>query len=186
MLSDQFFPHKQFVPVPVSTQSTRRVQVTPCVMIDEITIQAKSEITFGVLPYKVSTISLHQKYIDWRFAKILMGQNFYGPEEYEADIPYVFLTAEDLRTIAHVPWTKEILESPCPFFEGKMVKETHILTMNEIHHRKDTSYWFEWNLVVKNPPNIKPAELPDHYGIRNAVGRGEDVRRKIIARYPQK
>ena len=138
-----------------------------------------------VKPYKVSTVPTYQRYIAWRFAKILMGQNFYGPEEFEEEFPIFFLAPDDLRMLAHVPWTKEILEGPCPFFEGQLVKETHLLTMNQVFHRENTSYWFEWNLVVKNPPTIEPSALPTRYGIRDAVGSDEDIVRKIIVRKPE-
>lgn len=186
MLSDQFFPGKQLVPVPVSRQPKGRIKALPEIMIGDIEVKGKGIFTFTVLPRKISNASVYQKYTEWRFAKILMGQNFYGPEEFEEEFPYYLLSPEDLRKIAHVPWTKEILESPCPFFEGKMVKETHLLTMNHVFHSSGCDYWFEWNLVVKNPPATKPTELPTQYGIRNAVGLGEDIVRQIIARYPEK
>lgn len=185
MLSDQSFSHRQLTPA-LPTQPKRRIEVRPEVEIGQIMLQGKGIFTFTVLPRKISNIPVYQKYTEWRFAKILMGQNFYGPEEFEEEFPLYFLAPEELRKIAHVPWTKEILESPCPFFEGKMVKETHFLTMNQVFHSSGSDYWFEWNLVVKNPPFIKPSELPASYGIRKAVESGEDIIREIIARYPQK
>ena len=172
--------------VPVALiQPKRRIEAIPEVEIGDIGIPGKGKFTFTVCPRKVSTVIAYQQYTEWRFAKILMDRNFYGPEEFEEEFPLYFLAPEDLRKIAHVPWTKEILESPCPFFEGKMVKETHLLTMNQVFHPCGSDYWFEWNLVVKNPPAIRSTELPVQYGLRKAVENGEDVIRKIIARRPE-
>lgn len=177
------------VPSIIRQQPKIRIEAKPEIFFFDKEVckdDIKIDLSFAVKPYKVSTAPVYQQYTAWRFAKILMGQNYYGPEEFEEEFPLFFLTHEDLCTIAQVPWTKEILESPCPFFEGKMVKETHLLTMNQVFYGSEYAYWFEWNLVVKNPPTIKPTELPAHYGIRRAIESGEDILRKIIARHPQK
>lgn len=61
---------------------------------------------------------------DLRTVRLLMGQNFFGPEEwatfYNETIPVKLLR----RT--KFPWGEDVLEGPCPFVRGKSVRETHV------------------------------------------------------------
>jgi len=62
-------------------------------------------------------------------AKEIMARNFFGPEEW-----YNFdrrITEDEMREIDSVflPWTQRFLESPCPFFPLKRIKETHFASL---------------------------------------------------------
>ena len=51
-------------------------------------------------------------------------KNFFGPEEWIRHL-YIDLSADWLKNFVDFPWTKEFLESPCPFFPARTKKETH-------------------------------------------------------------
>ena len=61
---------------------------------------------------------------DLRTVRLLMGQNFFGPEEW-ASFYNESLPAKFLRKIKF-PWGEDVLEGPCPFNSGKTVRETHV------------------------------------------------------------
>lgn len=148
----------------------------------------------------------YKEYPAWQFAKILMGPNFYGPTEFEEDVRSFFLSGANIAKITNVPWTKEILAGPCPFNRGKTVKETHVLSLSTVRNEETHAFWFEWILVLKNPPPIKknpfwhnwilalrdligldePSDLPPQYGIRRASTYDDGgTLIKIIARRPE-
>jgi len=63
--------------------------------------------------------SVHQK-----LARAILGKHFFGVEEWSAFYGVDF-TNKQLREIAEFPWNKDVLNAPCPFHEGKTIKETH-------------------------------------------------------------
>lgn len=63
--------------------------------------------------------SVHQK-----LARAILGKNFFGIEDWSA-LYGVNFSQKQLRTIAEFPWGEDILNSPCPFYKGKLIRETH-------------------------------------------------------------
>lgn len=63
--------------------------------------------------------SVHHK-----LARALMGQNFFGVEEYAA-LYGVNFSKKQLREISEFPWGEDVLNGPCSFNKGKTVRETH-------------------------------------------------------------
>jgi len=57
-------------------------------------------------------------------ARAILGKNFFGVEEW-ATLYGVQFTKKQLREAAQFPWGEEVLNAPCPFVNGKTVKETH-------------------------------------------------------------
>lgn len=63
--------------------------------------------------------SVHHK-----LARALMGQNFFGVEEY-ATLYGVNFSKKQLREVSEFPWGEDVLNGPCSFNKGKTVRETH-------------------------------------------------------------
>jgi hypothetical protein len=53
-----------------------------------------------------------------------LGMNFWGVEEWSILYGVEFSSGQ-IREIPKFPWSEDILHSPCPFYEGKKVKDTH-------------------------------------------------------------
>lgn len=73
---------------------------------------------------KVLLIDDFQPTISQEIARIIMGKNFWGVEDW-ATFFGVNFTKEQLRKIEKFPYGEDILNSPCPFRDGKSVKDTH-------------------------------------------------------------
>ena len=123
-------------------------------------------------------------YPNWKSVKSLMGRNFYGPEDLEDDNVDFSFSPKDSQRIANVPWTKEILEGPCPFHKGKKVKESHLLTLAPIRNEKSGTYQFGWVLAVRNPPLWIQLKFLKMYGFRRADSTSNGQCVKILARRP--
>lgn len=63
--------------------------------------------------------SIHQK-----LARAVIGKNFFGVEDWSA-LYGVNFNQKQLRQVAEFPWSEDVLNSPCPFNKGKLVKDTH-------------------------------------------------------------
>ena len=174
----------------------------------QVPFYAANGIEFGILYLfeRPANLPSYKEYPAWQFAKILMGQNFHGLDEFEEDIRSFLFQKTNLVKITNVPWTKEILAGPCPFNPGKTVKETHVLSLSTVRNEETRAFWFEWILVLKNPPPLKKksflrnwimalrslmgldelSDLPSQYGTRRAstYDDGGTVV-KIIARKPE-
>lgn len=59
-----------------------------------------------------------------KLARALMGQNFFGVEEY-ATLYGVNFSKKQLREVSEFPWGEDVLNGPCPFNKSKAVRETH-------------------------------------------------------------
>ena len=59
-----------------------------------------------------------------RLARAVAGQNFWGPEEW-ATLYGARFTKKQIREAEKFPWGEDVLNSPCPFNSGKLVKDTH-------------------------------------------------------------
>ncbi len=62
--------------------------------------------------------------IKYRNAKVLLGNNFFGPEEWLAEYGFN-LSQEQFDRINKFPWSEDVLNSPCFLVKGKTIKETH-------------------------------------------------------------
>ncbi len=64
--------------------------------------------------------SVHQK-----LARALMDhQNFFGIEEWST-FHGISFTKKQLREVAEFPWGEDVLNAPCPWNTGKLIRETH-------------------------------------------------------------
>ena len=63
--------------------------------------------------------SIHQK-----VARAILRENFFGIEEWSS-LYGVNFTKKQLREIADFPWSEDVLNAFCPFFNGMKIKETH-------------------------------------------------------------
>src|SRR3989344_2649403 len=61
--------------------------------------------------------SVHHK-----LARALMGQNFFGVEEY-ATLYGVNFSKKQLREISGFPWGEDVLNSPCPFNKDRLLRD---------------------------------------------------------------
>ncbi len=63
--------------------------------------------------------------LDYKIAKAIMHDNFFGVEDWERHFNVKF-TKTMLAAAAKFPWDVDVLNSPCPFIDGKKIRETHI------------------------------------------------------------
>lgn len=64
--------------------------------------------------------------INERFARYIMGDNFFGREEWSDPSTYgVSFTSKQSRIADKFPWSEALLGSECPFNPGKAISETH-------------------------------------------------------------
>lgn len=166
-------------PVQQSSQERQLFGLEIVLYVDE-----KIGITYSIPFEKCVVLPDYDGYPAWQFAKILMGPNFYGHEDFER-ATRLFLSSEDLEMTSNIPWTKEILESPCPFTKNKMVKETHFLSFVSVRDEAICKHWFEWVLVVKDPSIIDLGNIPLQYGIRRTMEFQSANINKIFARFPE-
>lgn len=68
--------------------------------------------------------SYQSKPISCQLARSIMGKNFFGIEEWNLFYGAKF-SKKQLQNIPEFPWDADILNSPCPFFKGKKIKQTH-------------------------------------------------------------
>lgn len=62
-------------------------------------------------------------------ARLLFGHHrFFGIEDWEMEFGNR-ISKKEKAAAADFPWTREALNSPCPFIKGKKVKETHFAFM---------------------------------------------------------
>lgn len=61
---------------------------------------------------------------DLRAVRLLMGQNFFGPEEWLSF--YDETVSSRLLRRTKFPWGEDVLDGPCSFNPGKNVRETHV------------------------------------------------------------
>ena len=173
-----------------------------------IPVFIRGEMTYSILYLfeRPASLPSYKEYPAWQFAKILMGPNFYGLDEFEEDIRSFFSQKTNLVKITNVPWTKEILEGPCPFNPGKTVRETHVLSLTTVRNEETRAFWFEWILILKDRPPVKKnifwvnwivslkklsglgssSDLPQQYGTRRASSYDDGGNLiKVIARRPE-
>lgn len=62
--------------------------------------------------------------IDHKLARFILGNNFFGFEEWMA-LYGVKFSKNQLRRFANFPWNVDTLNSPCRFVRGKKIKHTH-------------------------------------------------------------
>jgi hypothetical protein len=62
--------------------------------------------------------------IESRLARAILGRNIFAIEDWMTYYDVRF-TKKQLRDAGKFPWSEEVLNSPCPFNEGRLVKDTH-------------------------------------------------------------
>lgn len=87
--------------------------------------------------------------INHKLARAVMGQNFFGIEEWTALYSANF-SKKQLREVNEFPWGEDILNSPCPFNKGKAVLETHFafLGLEKLNAKPITI--LEWHSYTPN------------------------------------
>ncbi len=91
--------------------------------------------------------------IKYNRAKSILGDNFFGPEDWLADYGFS-LSQEEFNRITDFPWSEDILNSPCQVFKGKTIKETHFafLGMEKANNKPLTiQRWTEMHPSVPLP-----------------------------------
>lgn len=105
--------------------------------------------------------SVHQK-----LARALMGQNFFGLEEW-ATLYGANFTKKQLREVAEFPWGEDILNGPCPFVQGKLVKDTHFAFLGVSKLNGDpltVMKWHELHPATGQPKFYHSTDNPWHRG----------------------
>ena len=62
--------------------------------------------------------------IESRLARVVLGRNIFTDADWMSYYDAKF-TKKQLREAGKFPWGEDILNSPCPFNKGKLVKDTH-------------------------------------------------------------
>lgn len=62
--------------------------------------------------------------INYELAHDIMGDNFFGPEDWQKAFGVKF-TKEEIDKISVFPWNEEILMGPCPIDSHQSLKDTH-------------------------------------------------------------
>lgn len=63
--------------------------------------------------------------VDHRLVRAIMGpKNYIGIEDWAAW--GVTFTPKQLKQVATFPWSEDVLNSPCPFYKDKLIRETHV------------------------------------------------------------
>ena len=84
--------------------------------------------------------------IHYRVAQQEMGANFFGPAEWSDHYGLQFSKGQ-LRKIAGFPYSIELLNSPCPFNEGKLIKETHFAFLGLDRFKDKPLTIMEWQKI---------------------------------------
>jgi hypothetical protein len=63
-------------------------------------------------------------YIHHAHARTILNKNFFGVEEWRTFYGVNF-SERQLQEVAKFPWNEEVLTAPCPFVNGRSIKETH-------------------------------------------------------------
>lgn len=94
---------------------------------------------------------------DQRTAQLLMcEQNFFGVPQWLTHYARfgVQFTRQQLRLVARFPWSGEVLNEPCPFNEGKLVRDTHFafLGFDRVNSQPlSINRWQEWQPISGQP-----------------------------------
>lgn len=92
--------------------------------------------------------SIHHK-----LARAILGNNFFGVEEW-ATLYGANFTKKQLREVAEFPWGEDILNGPCPFVKGKLVKDTHFAFLGVSKLNGDPLTVMKWHGL--HPPTGQP------------------------------
>ena len=100
-------------------------------------------------------------FISQKKARAIMGENFWGPEEWFAKYGVKF-TKEQIDQIENFPWDENILNSRCQFC-GELVKDCHFafLGINQINDEDLTI--LKWRKIYSE------SERPKFYSYENDV-----------------
>jgi hypothetical protein len=108
--------------------------------------------------------SIHHK-----LARATMGQNFFGVEEW-ATLYGANFSKKQLREVNEFPWGEDVLNSPCPFNKGKLVKDTHFAFLGLEKLNADPLTILKWQLL--HPASGQPrfaSYVPDSWYSQQAL-----------------
>ncbi|OGF36460.1 hypothetical protein A2482_04120 [Candidatus Falkowbacteria bacterium RIFOXYC2_FULL_48_21] len=139
-------------------------------------LRTDTEYTAGLAQYLV-TLAKHnagpvvpasaKKVITAAEARQIMGRNIFDAADW-ASYYNVQFTKRQLREAAKFPWGEDVLNGPCPYNQGKLVKETHFafLGITKINGVPFTvEEWLKLHPSIgDNQPRFCFAENPWHAG----------------------
>ncbi|MDP3792857.1 MAG: hypothetical protein Q8Q89_03975 [bacterium] len=87
----------------------------------------------------------------------------FGPNDWKRYLG-VELTAQQLKNLPRFPWDASVLESPCPFNPGKLIKETHFafLGLNEINRRRSSIHQLKKGQLLKGKLSLRISYYYDY------------------------
>ena len=103
--------------------------------------------------------------IDQRIVRAIMGKNYFGPDDWVKFYNASF-TKKQLRAVTEFPWGEDILSSSCPFYQGKLVRDTHFafLGISRLNGVPLTvAKWLELHPAT-GQPKFKFSQNPWHAG----------------------
>lgn len=131
-------------------------------------------------------------------ARKIMGKNFWGLHEFEKSKGIPSLPNKEYLEqglTCSVPWTMYTLRSPCPFYKGRRICETHILEIAEVCNQEEEGSLekprkLKWFLYLKRKPineeEARALELPPEYDFQKVCASGNDSVSFIIIRKPER
>ncbi len=91
-----------------------------------------------------------------RDAEEILGENFLGPLQY---IEYFDVRLDAIKDVPDFPWGEDVLLSPCPFWPGRLVKDTHFafLGLDSIGPREEYRLTLgKWIELIETAPGPSP------------------------------
>ncbi|MDD5032693.1 MAG: hypothetical protein PHC85_01035 [Candidatus Pacebacteria bacterium] len=88
-----------------------------------------------------------------RLARVVLGRNIFDDADWMSYYDAKF-TKKQLREAGKFPWGEDVLNSPCPFNKGKLVKDTHFafLGLSRINGAPLTvAKWLELHPATEQP-----------------------------------
>jgi len=117
-----------------------------------------------------------QPSISQEIARVIMGKNYYGSINWAKDFGVNF-TKKQLREIEKFPYNEDILNGPCPFYKGKMVKDTHFAFLGLSQINGDPLSIVKWQEICPAPGQLRFYRYADAWYIR------EEFVNKSICKY---
>lgn len=87
-------------------------------------------------------------------AERILGRHYFGPSHWK-QIYDVSFSDDQLEEIAIFPWNRDILDSPCPFWPGELVKDTHFSFLGLPHIGSEP-------LTIPRWRDLRRARAPPH------------------------
>jgi len=95
----------------------------------------------------------HVDSVDMRLARLILGNNLFGLEEWET-LYGVKFTKKQRREAGKFPWSESVLTGSCPFNPGKQIKDTHFAFLGITGINGQPLTVAQWNVI--HPPTGQP------------------------------